>query len=193
LYFIGINFITVSGQVLIIFFGGSALSAMRLSGLQWAISLGLGAMSLLVAVVIRLIPDEFIRKLIPSSLKKSHMPQINISSDDRFEWNDALENVRNELTFLKKIRGGRLNALVFNLQHTQEILPIIRNSISGTSDSQVYAESQPSSSSPSSGRSRSGSNSAFGAAAVMAGVIAGSVAGWSPVGRDTENGSTEVS
>src|SRR5256885_16941468 len=77
-YFIGINLITAIGQVVIVFFGGSALSAVRLNGVQWAISLILGAMSLLVAIIIRLIPDELIRKLIPSIAKRNLAPRINV-------------------------------------------------------------------------------------------------------------------
>lgn len=63
-YLIGINLLTITGQLLVIFFGGSALSAVRLDGTQWAISLGLGALSLVVGVVIRLIPDASIRSLL---------------------------------------------------------------------------------------------------------------------------------
>ena len=145
--------------MVIVFFGGSALSAVRLNGVQWAISLILGAMSLLVAIIIRLIPDELIRKLIPSIAKRNLAPRINVFSDDRFQWNDALENVREQLTFFKKIRGGRLQSLVFKLQHTQEVLPIFRGNSISTPDGHVDADSQhPPSSSPSSNRSRSGSN-----------------------------------
>jgi P-type Ca2+ transporter type 2C len=58
-YFIAINLITITGQVLIVNFGGSALSAMKLDAIQWAICIGLGAASLVVGVVVRLIPNEW--------------------------------------------------------------------------------------------------------------------------------------
>jgi P-type Ca2+ transporter type 2C len=67
-FFIGINLITISGQVLILFLGGSALSTMPLDAKQWGISIMLGAISLPVAVLIRLIPNDFIQKFIPSTL-----------------------------------------------------------------------------------------------------------------------------
>ncbi|KAH8699198.1 putative calcium p-type ATPase NCA-3 [Talaromyces proteolyticus] len=60
-YFLGINLITIVGQLLIISFGGSALSAVRLDGIQWAISLSLGAFSLIIGVLARLVPDDWIR------------------------------------------------------------------------------------------------------------------------------------
>jgi Ca2+-transporting ATPase len=66
-FFIGINIITICGQVIIVSIGSSALSTVRLDMKQWAISLALGALSLPVAVLIRLIPDDFIRKLLPQS------------------------------------------------------------------------------------------------------------------------------
>ncbi|OKL58510.1 hypothetical protein UA08_06274 [Talaromyces atroroseus] len=63
-YFLGINLITIVGQVLIIFFGGSALSAVRLDGTQWAISLFLGAFSLVVGALVRLVPDRWLAHLL---------------------------------------------------------------------------------------------------------------------------------
>lgn len=84
-YFIGINLITIFGQVIIIFFGGSALSAVRLSGKQWVISLILGAISIPVGVFIRLIPDNLIRNLILSKREPGSAPQVKVSSDDGSE------------------------------------------------------------------------------------------------------------
>ena len=45
-------------QILIIFVGGRVFSVVRLTGTQWAYSLVLGALSILVGFVIRLVPDE---------------------------------------------------------------------------------------------------------------------------------------
>lgn len=59
-YFLGINLIIITGQVLIIFFGGSALSATRLDVTQWAISVTLGAVSLPIGILTRLIPDRLV-------------------------------------------------------------------------------------------------------------------------------------
>lgn len=58
------NVVTVVGQLLIIFFGGSALSTVRLDGTQWIISLFLGAMSLVIGVLARLVPDSWVISLV---------------------------------------------------------------------------------------------------------------------------------
>ena len=55
--FIAISTIMIGGQVLIVFVGGQAFSVASLTGVQWAISLVLGLLSLPVGVLIRLIPD----------------------------------------------------------------------------------------------------------------------------------------
>jgi Ca2+-transporting ATPase len=168
--------------VLIISIGGSALSTIRLSGTQWAISIILGAISLPVGVLIRLIPDDFLRKLIPRFHNHNQTPRIGVSSDERFEWNDALENIRKQLTFTKRIRGGRLNALMFKSQGPQELLRgSDRDSVPGTPNSQANGDAGP----PRHSWARSRSNSTLGPAAAMAGVIAGSIAGWSPLERGT--------
>ena len=45
-------------QVLIIFVGGRVFSVVRLTGSQWAYSVVLGALSILIGFVIKLMPDE---------------------------------------------------------------------------------------------------------------------------------------
>ena len=54
--FMGITLITIAGQVLIINVGGSAFSITSLNGVQWAVSIILGLLSLPFGVIIRLIP-----------------------------------------------------------------------------------------------------------------------------------------
>jgi P-type Ca2+ transporter type 2C len=185
LFFIGINVITVGGQVIIIYFGGSALSTNRLNGTEWAISIIIGAISLPVAVLIRLIPDDFIRKFIPRPRNHNQTPVIRVSSDERFEWNDALENIRDQLSFLQKIRGGRVTNLMSKLQGSRELLlGPSRDSIPGTPNTQANGDAGG----PHHDWTRSRSNSGLGPAAVMAGVIAGSVAGWSPLERSSRDG-----
>ncbi|KAI9827542.1 MAG: hypothetical protein M1832_004892 [Thelocarpon impressellum] len=198
-FFIGINIILVAGQVMIIFIGGQAFSVKRLNGAQWIYSVVLGALSMPVAVLIRLIPDKFVKKILPARMQRRNMPQVVVSDEDqRFEWNQGLEEIRNELTFLKKIRGGRLNQLKFKLQHPRETL--MPRSLSASSRSRSSSivpqtpvaevagnetgfQSPPTPDSRSRKRGRSRSNSTFGPAAAMAGVVAGSIAGWSPVDR----------
>jgi P-type Ca2+ transporter type 2C len=197
-FFIGINLIMIGGQIMIIFIGGRAFSVRRLNGAQWAYSIILGALSLPIAVIIRLIPDELIRKLIPHRWQHKETPDVVVSDDEpRFEWNPALVEIREELAFLKKVRRGRLNAVKFKLQHPREIIPGSRNGSRSRSSSfnrtQMPSEEKGPNEIGSSGpatpesrnrrRTRSRSNSAFGPATAMAGIVAGSIAGWSPIER----------
>lgn len=197
-FFIGIQFIIIGGQILIVFVGGQAFTVERLQGEQWAFSVVLGLCSLPAAVLIRLIPDDAIRRLIPARFKRKRNPKLVVSDEARqYEWNPALEDIREQLSVLKTLRGGRLKALRYKLQHSRDtFLPRSRsgsrsrassapqtptgepNSIESTS---AHASTTPESRKSTSRRSRSGS--AFGPAAAMAGVIAGSIAGWSPVER----------
>jgi len=62
-FFLGINAVMIGGQVLIIFVGGSAFSITRLNGWQWAVCIGLAALSLPWAVVIRIVPDAFVQSI----------------------------------------------------------------------------------------------------------------------------------
>ncbi|KAH0547995.1 hypothetical protein GP486_008263 [Trichoglossum hirsutum] len=205
-FFIGINLIMIGGQVLIIFIGGQPFTVKRLNAAQWAYSIILGALSLPVAVIIRLIPDELIRKLIPQRWQHKETPDVVVSEvEPSFEWNPALVEIREELAFLKKVRRGRLNAIKFKLQHPREIIPGSRNGSRSRSSSfnQTQMPSEEAnhggdvgSSGPATPdhhhhhyhhhrrrRTRSRSNSAFGPATAMAGVVAGSIAGWSPIER----------
>lgn len=204
-FFIGIQFIIVGGQILIIFVGGQAFSVVRLNGQQWAFSVILGLGSLPAAVLIRLIPDDLIRRLIPAWFKRKRNPTVIVSDEARrYEWNPAIEDIREELSVLKTLRGGRLKALRYRLQHPRDtLLPRSRSgSRSRASSSPQTPTGEPNSSetigghaptTPESRKStsrRQRSNSAFGPAAAMAGVIAGSIAGWSPVERRSEEHST---
>ncbi|KAL3962561.1 hypothetical protein ACCO45_004084 [Purpureocillium lilacinum] len=71
-FFIGISIIMCGGQVLIIFVGGAAFqiasSASRDAAL-WGIAIILGAISIPVGVVIRLIPDSALLALVPDFLE----------------------------------------------------------------------------------------------------------------------------
>jgi Ca2+-transporting ATPase len=205
-WFIGIQVIIIGGQVLIIFVGGQAFSVKRLDqGSQWAVSLVLGALSVPIAVIIRLIPDEFISKLIPHfwHRDKKDSPELVVSDENRrFEWNPALEEIRDQLQFIKAVRGGRLKHIRHKLQHPQEFLPRSRSgsrsresSVPPTPNeengngSRSPTPQPPTPESRSRRNTRSRSNSTFGPAAAMAGIVAGSIAGWSPIERAPESDS----
>ena len=202
-FFIGINIIMVGGQIMIIFIGGKAFDVERLNGAQWAYSIVLGALSIPAGTAIRLIPDELLVRLVPDYLKRRPKgPEVRISDEEeQFRFPRPLADVKEELSFLKKIKGGRLNNLKFAMQQTRDsIMPRSRsgsrsrsNSMPQTPDGEHQGEDSfgsppPTQFTPESrkrGRgNRSRSNSALGATTVMAGIIAGSVAGWSPIERN---------
>ena len=64
-HFVIITLITVGGQILIIYVGGTSFGVVRLNGVQWATSIVLGLLSLPFAVLIRLLPNTFIERFIP--------------------------------------------------------------------------------------------------------------------------------
>jgi len=185
LFFIGINIVMVGGQVMIIFVGDRAFSVTRLDGLQWAISIVLGAISLPVAVVIRLIPDAAFAKIMPEVMKrKREDPAVYVSSEDRFEWNRGIEEIRHELSFLKMVRGGRLNQLKFKQQHIKDNLSQMLRSGSKSELPELTVEDGAvlPATAGSHRRRRSRSNSTvFAAAAMVPSIVAGSIGGWSPV------------
>lgn len=199
-FFIGIFLIMIGGQVLIMFVGGEAFHIREQQRpYQWGIAIVLGALSLPIGAAIRLIPNEVINKLIPAGVKKrfeerSRKKIVITDEENPYEWNQALLDVKEELAFIKKYKGGRLGNLKFKLQNPKEMLHSRSPSRSRTSLSSPSTP-RPSSdidvhnieqlrSSPSSHkkRGRSRSNSAL-AGAAMAGIVAGSIAGWSPVDR----------
>ncbi|KAI9756254.1 MAG: hypothetical protein M4579_003921 [Chaenotheca gracillima] len=194
-FFIAINVIMIGGQTLIIFVGGAAFTVTPLNGAQWGYSIVLGALSIPIGIIIRLVPDELIAKIIPDRYQRRKAPQVVVSGDEDFDWN-PLVDIRDELAFLKKLRGGRLNAIKFKLQHPVEsLLPgsgqsrsrsnsLPQTPLGDNNGSDYGGSSLPATpDSRSRHRHRSRSNSAFGPAAAMAGIVAGSVAGWSPIDR----------
>jgi len=187
-FFIIILLIMIGGQTMIIFVGGVAFKVTRLNGAQWAYSIILGFLSLPVGMIVRLIPDELVRKCIPAFVTRKRTPEVVVSDDD-YQWNQGLLEIRDELAFIKKVRGGRLSNLKFKMQHPKEAFTMSRSSHSlpGTPNNGERPDHDGSPAPPtpnSRRRGRSRSNSAFGPATVMAGIVAGSIAGWSPIDRN---------
>ncbi|KAF2722634.1 calcium-translocating P-type ATPase [Polychaeton citri CBS 116435] len=206
LFFIGIWLIMIGGQVLIIFVGGKAFNISHQTGRDWGIAIILGLISLPIGVVIRLIPDELVVKIIPARVRAWYTrPKIQLEEEGEnpFEFNQALYDIREELAFIRKYKGGRLRALKFTIQHPKEVFLASRSpsrsrassSLPGTPNNEpANADNDglnPNAHSPapptpesrrSRARARSRSNSAL-AGAAMAGIIAGSIAGWSPIER----------
>jgi hypothetical protein len=58
------------------------------------------------------------------------MPEVWNESGDKFVRNktdDPLEEIRDQLAFMKRLRGGRLRHIRHKLQHPQEFLPEVWN------------------------------------------------------------------
>ncbi|PNS18960.1 Calcium-transporting ATPase 2 [Sphaceloma murrayae] len=199
--------IMIGGQTLIIFVGGSAFSVVRLNGPQWGYSIVLGFLSWPMAIVIRLIPDELIANCIPNRWK-NRKPKIIIDEEDEqpWEYNQGLLEIKEELGFIKKYKGGRLNQLRFAVKHPRQAMVHSRSrseiSIPVTPvieqvDNEKAAPPSPSPAPPtpdskkSRAKARSRSNSAL-AGAAMAGIVAGSIGGWSPIGDKDEGGGSSL-
>ncbi|PNY25466.1 Calcium-transporting ATPase [Tolypocladium capitatum] len=202
-FFIGISALMCGGQVLIIFVGGAAFQVAKQDPAQWGIALVLGAISIPIGVVIRLVPDGALLAMIPDSLKqRAHqVPGLTISDEEMDMYPEPLANVRDELNFLRRMRGGRLNNLRFAIAHPKETLirsrspsysrrhsrshSISNSTLAADREESVWTSRAATPDSRRRSRSnRSRSNSALGAPTVMAGIVAAGVAaGWSPVGR----------
>lgn len=218
-FFIGISVIMCAGQYIIIRFGGDAFSigAGGQSPSMWGTAIVLGFLSIPIGVVIRLIPDSLVEKLVPEAIKRRAQPKVPglmVSDDERFQHFPAeFADIRDELVWLKRFKGGRVNNLKFAMSNPKEVFKPRRsgsrhnsrsNSISinlpqtptredsfGSSGNSGAGAGAPGSTTPDSRkrsrsmRSRSRSNSALGAATLMTGIVAGSIgaAGWSPIDR----------
>ena len=108
--------IMTGGQIIIVFFAGEAFGVTRLNAAQWGISVVLGFLSIPVGVVIRLIPDSWCAALV-RPLKRIPVPRLKRKpkvAETQVEGrrlNDALLDVKDDLGFLKKVRGGRISAM----------------------------------------------------------------------------------
>lgn len=204
-FFIIIYMIMIGGQVMIIFVGGRAFNVTKLNGGQWGISIVLGALSIPIGVIIRLIPDELISNLVPGWLKRRSAPQVVVEDEEgHVAFNKGLHDIRKELSFIKKYKGGRLNHLRFKLDHPREVfvnrsrsevtLPTTPTLGAEIKEHEKLPGSSPPMATPESkrrSRTRSRSNSAL-AGAAMAGIIAGSIGGWSPIERAEDDGARSL-
>lgn len=99
---------------MIIFVGGEAFKVVPLSGVQWAICLILGALSLPMAVIIRLIPDMWIGKLLPRFWRKSLAPELIEAEEAKIKALQRRGSRPEDLSFIRSIRGGRSSSMKFN-------------------------------------------------------------------------------
>lgn len=103
-FFIAITLIMVVGQILIVFVGGTAFSVTRLNGQQWAASIILGLLSLPFGAIIRIIPNKFIKALIPRRL----FERRRTTDEERVtEWKLAIDSLGGDLALIKNLRSRR--------------------------------------------------------------------------------------
>lgn len=208
LFFVGISAIMCGGQVLIIFKGGAAFQIAEdgQTAAMWGIAIVLGFLSIPVGMLLRCVPDWILPALVPGFLKRraSRVPGLTISDEEADMYPEPLADLRDELKFLRRMKGGRLNNLKFAMQHPKEA--IMGRSPSHSRDNSIAKEPPmptednaapmapptPDARHRSQRSSRSMSNSAVQAPTVMAGIVAAGVAaGWSPASKQPSNGGLE--
>jgi Ca2+-transporting ATPase len=130
-------------------------------------------------------------------LTRDRSKVVITDEENPFEFNAALTDIREELAWIKKYKGGRLNALKFTIAHPKEAFMHSRSpsrsrassSLPRTPNNEYEGDQSQSPAPPLTPesrrhkRGRSRSNSAL-AGAAMAGIIASSIGGgWSPADR----------
>jgi Ca2+-transporting ATPase len=108
----------VAGQILIVEVGGAAFTVTRLYGRDWGITIVVGFLSIPLGALVRLLPTApFERFLIKCHVYRdpTKLPLISPDAEDeemteKYDYNDALSKVRDNLYTYSSIRGGRLRA-----------------------------------------------------------------------------------
>lgn len=81
--------ISVSGQIVIVEYGGTAFQTVPLSKNLWLMSIIIGLVSIPIGAVIRLIPDEILTISFKKTKNKDHYLQIK--HDKGIELNDVIK------------------------------------------------------------------------------------------------------
>ncbi|WBW72681.1 calcium transporting P-type ATPase P2 type, Pmc1 [Schizosaccharomyces osmophilus] len=129
--FVGIFLVVAGIQVVIIFFGGAAFSVTRIDGKGWAISIIFGVIAIPLGALIRCIPNAFLRKVLPLKLIEKVLSWVmhprfrarGTHDNDDLETNrlipfepsspnEVIDSIRDSLSFVQKIRGGRIRNLL---------------------------------------------------------------------------------
>lgn len=101
MFFICIFFLCVALQAIIVNFGGAAFQVTPINGVDWAISVIVGLISIPIGVLIRLIPDEcfsFIFVFNPKARQRylegenQSSPSVYLTGNKRIEWNQKMSS-----------------------------------------------------------------------------------------------------
>jgi P-type Ca2+ transporter type 2C len=98
--FVVIFFITIVLQILIIEFGGGAFKTYPLNWWQWLVSVGIGAISLAVGVIVRLLPDW--------RRPKAVAPEEHVTRE-KLLWENAIDDVRTQIRVVNALRRTRVH------------------------------------------------------------------------------------
>lgn len=170
LYFIAINIVIITGQVLIVTIGGNALSTTPLSPKEWVISIALGAFCLPVAVLIRLIPDGAIRNILSQKATPRILPPV---SSNHVTWLSTVDHIRTELSTISQPRSSRVRPISMDFWN----LLRRRDSAESSDRGDIANERTPL-------LQRHDRGAVCAPPVVMMGMIAGGVGGWPRVERD---------
>ena len=99
----------IAVQVLIVFIGGSAFQVTRVGIREWGISVLLGAVSIPLGAVVRLLPNGPFEKLFKEMKLLPKPTTLPLTRPD-MEWNSAIMQVRDNLGLFSQIRNGRLKS-----------------------------------------------------------------------------------
>ena len=191
-FFIAITLIIIVGQILIVFVGGAAFGVTQINRQQWAVSIILGFLSLPFGAIIRLIPNDFIKIFIPRKLL-GRKRKTTIIDEERIteEWNPVIDEVRDELWFIKRVRNKRrLGSIGVPKKAIRMFIPNSRDDSSSqrrpsTPGSSNSGPSSPSPSPSERRRAHSRSSSVIKPAAMVPALVATSMM-WSPSSPATE-------
>ncbi|TCD63338.1 hypothetical protein EIP91_005657 [Steccherinum ochraceum] len=112
-YFMGITFLEVAVQVLIVFIGGAAFQVTRIGGKEWGISLALGFVSIPLGALIRYIPNPPVERFFKAVHLMRDPDDVLPTSSPDIEWNSAIQLVRDNLGVFANVRGARMRASSF--------------------------------------------------------------------------------
>jgi len=135
-YFAFILLVMVGGQILIIFVGGRALQVERLNIYEWIISILPGLLVLPLGAAIRCIPDSWAISCVPGPFRrwlqkrraKKQAKQGAGRGADGDEEAQKLkgeqgwdrEGLINDLKWLKRYKGGRVDSMKFDVKHPKQ-------------------------------------------------------------------------
>ncbi|CAG8488589.1 9310_t:CDS:2 [Diversispora eburnea] len=106
-FFVFIFVIMIGTQILLVTFGGAAFQTESLNIQEWLVCIGLGFLSIPIGVIIRLLPSESKLQTAPQTRPSS---SFSIEMDGRGVWDDAHTKVKDQLSVIRTLRGGRLRA-----------------------------------------------------------------------------------